>query len=128
MNQTSNQVNELKTEPSDPTVRIASRIPSVKSRAHCVDIERRMFTWPRAPDKESGDTLVLMFGMRRLKKLLAHQVHSDGASSRLLLPSASQRNLINATRWVVRPVTFGIAATCALVRPDDRIPSVTSRW
>ena len=38
-----------------------------------------MFSWRRAPDKEAGDTLVLMFGMRRLKKWLAHQVHSDGA-------------------------------------------------
>ena len=95
-----------------------------RSLAIIITIWNTMATWRRAPDKEAGDTLVLMFGMRRLK-WLAHQVHSDGASSRLLLPSASQRNLINATSWVVRPVTFGIAATCALVRPDDRIPSVT---
>ena len=56
-----------------------------------ITIWNTMATWRRAPDKEAGDTLVLMFGIRRLKKWLAHQVHSDGVSSRLLLPSASQK-------------------------------------
>ena len=106
-------------------VRRSEKVGMDDPLAIVITIWNTMATWRRAPDKEAGDTLVLMFGIRRLKKWLAHQVHSDGVSSRLLLPSASQRNLINATSWVVRPVTFGITATCALIRPDDRIPSGT---
>mmetsp|Transcript_45062 Transcript_45062/g.119534 ORF Transcript_45062/g.119534 Transcript_45062/m.119534 type:complete len:226 (-) Transcript_45062:132-809(-) len=38
-----------------------------------------MLSWRRATDIVAGDTLVLMFGMRRLEKWLAYQVYSDGA-------------------------------------------------